>query len=68
MKNNNPIIIPRNHQVENVLKLANEKRDYTEFNSLLKALSNPYDYENIWEEYILPPEETNIPYRTFCGT
>ncbi len=40
MKLNNPVIIPRNHNVENVLKSA-ENNDLTPFNDLLQALKNP---------------------------
>lgn len=68
MKNNNPTIIPRNHQVERSLDSAVNNGDYTVFHDLLKALSNPFNYENIKEKYMLPPEESNIPYKTFCGT
>lgn len=68
MKNNNPTIIPRNHQVEKSLESASERGDYTVFHSLLSALSEPYNYEKINEEYMVPPEKSSIPYRTFCGT
>lgn len=68
MKDNNPTIIPRNHQVEKALESASERGDYTIFHSLLSALSEPYNYERINEEYMLPPEKSSIPYKTFCGT
>lgn len=68
MKNHNPIIIPRNHQVEKALASVVEKEDYTKFNSLLKALSTPYNYNEVNEEYMKLPEPSNIPYKTYCGT
>ena len=68
MKENNPIIIPRNHQVEKVLKAAVENRDYTKFYSLLKALSTPYNYDEKDEKYMQPPEASDLPYVTYCGT
>ena len=68
MKNHNPIIIPRNHQVEKALASVVEKEDYTKLNTLLKALSTPYNYEEVNKEYMKPPVATNIPYKTYCGT
>lgn len=68
MKNNNPRIIPRNHQIEKVLDLAVREEDYTPFQNLLKALLTPYDYDEINEEYMFPPEPSKRPYQTFCGT
>lgn len=68
MKENNPIIIPRNHQVEKALNAAVENRDYKKFNSLLNVLSRPYDYNKVNQEYMLAPETSDIPYVTYCGT
>ena len=67
MKKYNPIIIPRNHQVEKALSAAVDNGDYTVLNDLVTALKNPFDYDNIVEEYMAPPEN-NIPYKTYCGT
>ena len=47
MKYNNPVIIPRNHNVENVLKSA-ENNDFKPFNDLLEALKKPYTNQKIW--------------------
>ena len=68
MKNHNPTLIPRNHQVEQALELASTQGDYTDFNNLLKALSAPYDYNHINQAYMTPLEPSGTPYRTFCGT
>ena len=70
MKKHNPRIIPRNHQVEKALELAVKEEDYTLFQNLLKALLIPYDYnyDEINEDYMLPPEPLKRPYQTFCGT
>lgn len=67
MKNNNPTIIPRNHQVEKALESA-VKGDLKNYNSLLKALSAPYDYHRVNQEYMVSPKTSNVPYKTFCGT
>ncbi len=68
MKKHNPVIIPRNHQVEKALELASQEGDYTLYNDLLKALSKPYDYDGVNEAYMEQAESSDRPYRTFCGT
>jgi len=67
MKHNNPKIIPRNHNVESVLKSA-EDNDLSPFNDLLKALKNPYTDSKILTKYQSPPAKSDKKYQTFCGT
>ena len=67
MKLNNPAIIPRNHNVENVLKLA-ENSDLTPFNDLLQALKNPYTNQKVSNKYQSSPLKKDEKYQTFCGT
>ena len=67
MQQNNPVIIPRNHNVENVLKSA-ENNDLTPFNDLLQALKNPYTNQKVLTKYKSPPPKTDEKYQTFCGT
>jgi len=67
MKKNNPIVIPRNHKVEEALAFA-EKGNLEEIKKLLLVLNRPYeDQENI-SEYQLPAPSSNKKYQTFCGT
>ncbi|MGC5326271.1 protein adenylyltransferase SelO [Brevibacillus sp. SYSU BS000544] len=68
MQRSNPAIIPRNHRVEEALKAAVEKEDYSVMERLLEALSNPFAYSSEQAEYSILPEPTTRPYRTFCGT
>ncbi|MGF2711902.1 hypothetical protein BWGOE3_35410 [Bacillus mycoides] len=68
MKNNNPVIIPRNHRVEEALEVAVKDGDYSVMEKLLQALANPYDYSQEQADYCTPPAPSNRPYRTFCGT
>lgn len=68
MKENNPFIIPRNHLVEEALEAAVEKQDYSVMNQLLDILSRPYDYNQIQEKYFLPPNPSDEPFVTYCGT
>jgi len=60
----NPIIVPRNHKVEEALETA-EKGDLSLVEKLLEALGGSYN-----EEFGNPAEqsETSCRYRTFCGT
>ena len=65
MKKTNPIIIPRNHKVEEALKAANEN-DLEVMNRLLSNLDNPYSEQKDIEDYQLPSLDDS--YQTFCGT
>lgn len=69
MKQNNPIMIPRNYLVEEALEAAVERRDDTVLKNLVEALQNPYDYENIPMQYTkVPRERDSCMYKTYCGT
>ncbi|MDC0452560.1 YdiU family protein [Candidatus Pelagibacter sp.] len=65
MKKNNPIVIPRNHKVEEALEAANNN-DLQAMNALLSILKKPYSKQKNIENYQSP---SNIQdYQTFCGT
>ena len=66
MRNNNPVVIPRNHKVEESLKEAH-KGNLVSFNNLLNALKDPYT-ERSDLLYQQPAPETDKKYKTFCGT
>lgn len=67
MKSNNPIVIPRNHKVEEALAEA-DKGSLDKMKKLLTILKNPYDNQNNIEEYQTPAPSGNEKYQTFCGT
>jgi len=67
MKSNNPIIIPRNHKVEEALAEA-DKGSLDKMKKLLAILKNPYDNQNNIQEYQTPAPSSNEKYQTFCGT
>lgn len=67
MKNCNPAVIPRNHRVEEALEAAYQG-DYSVMNKLLEVLADPYAHVPEQAEYAVPPEPSNKPYRTYCGT
>lgn len=68
MQKSNPVVIPRNHRVEEALDAAVNKEDYSVLNNLLSVISHPYDYKADYMDYTTLPPDTSGPYKTFCGT
>lgn len=68
MRRSNPAIIPRNHRVEAALEAAVKHADYSVMERLIEVLSNPYAHSCEQADYTTPPEQSAVPYRTFCGT
>jgi len=67
MKLVNPLFIPRNHRVQEVIDAA-IKKDYSKLNKLLKILSNPFEEQKENNKYINPPKPDEVVHQTFCGT
>ncbi len=67
MKISNPLVIPRNHLVEEALRSA-EEGDLSKTNQLLKVLSDPYSLQTEAKKYQVSPKPSKIAYKTFCGT
>ena len=67
MKSVNPLIIPRNHNVEEALLAANNN-DLTLFNKLINILEKPYENQKSTLNYQLPAPVSDQKYQTFCGT
>jgi uncharacterized protein YdiU (UPF0061 family) len=63
----NPVIIPRNHRVEEALSAA-VAGDLSVMHRLLDLLSKPFDESGVNEPYRSGPKPSEVPYRTFCGT
>ncbi len=63
----NPVVIPRNHQVEAALEAAGSG-NLGPLEKLLEVLSKPYARVPGHTEYTLPPEPSDKQYQTFCGT
>ena len=66
MKSVNPLVIPRNHKVEEALNAANQN-DFKPFHKLLEILTNPYNKNQNIIEYQIP-STIKEKYQTFCGT
>ncbi len=68
MQKSNPIIIPRNHLVEEALDDATENNNFAKMNELISTLKNPYKMNSIVAKYQSRKIPENKNYKTFCGT
>jgi len=69
MRTVNPIVIARNHRVEEALASASDHADLAPFERLLDAVTHPYDERPELARYAEPaPAALTAGYRTFCGT
>lgn len=68
MKKSNPIVIPRNHHVESVLKSCQETSDTKAVDDFLTVLRSPYDELTTTKNYQDTPSDDDRHYHTFCGT
>ncbi len=63
----NPLVIPRNHMVEEALDAATEG-DMAPFHRLLDAVTRPFEARPGFDAYALPAPQGLAPHVTFCGT
>jgi serine/tyrosine/threonine adenylyltransferase len=66
MKSFNPLIIPRNHKVEEAL-IQTEKGNLKPINQLIDILGKPYTEQKNILDY-QSPSNLSEKYQTFCGT
>jgi serine/tyrosine/threonine adenylyltransferase len=65
----NPVYIPRNHKVEEVLAAAIQDDNYEPFEQLLTVLALPFEERPGFSAYAQPPSEDEARnFRTYCGT
>jgi len=67
MRRANPVVIPRNHRVEEALAAA-VGGDLSVMHRLLEVLVKPFEETPSSELYRSAPSPGGVPYRTFCGT
>lgn len=67
MKNNNPVVVPRNIHVEEALELA-DQGDLSLLKKLLGTLRQPYEFQDDLKEFLTYDENYDRQYQTFCGT
>ncbi|MEZ5473326.1 MAG: YdiU family protein [Marinicella sp.] len=68
MRQNNPLLIPRNHHIEAVLAHIETHQSAERVWEFLKPLESPYTLTETTEKYQKPNPEFNESYQTFCGT
>jgi serine/tyrosine/threonine adenylyltransferase len=64
----NPAVIPRNHQVERVLRAVNDAGFVDVLQEFLDVLSSPYQDMPADTPYCQPPLADEVVHQTFCGT
>lgn len=67
MRAANPILIPRNHRVEQAIQSA-YAGDNGPFHRLVDALAAPYAEQAEYADLEAPPQPEEIVHQTFCGT
>jgi uncharacterized protein YdiU (UPF0061 family) len=67
MRAANPILIPRNHRVEQAIQSA-YRGDFAPFHRLVDALAAPYADQAEYADLETPPRTEEIVRQTFCGT
>lgn len=67
MKSSNPVLIARNHRVQEVIEAGNNL-DFAPLQKLLKALSKPFEDSSLNQDFASPPSQNQKVRQTFCGT
>jgi len=67
MRAANPVVIPRNHRIEEVIQ-AGLHGDFVPFEKLLNILSHPFEETEENAPYRTPPTPEERVMHTFCGT
>ncbi len=68
LKQSNPIVIPRNHLVEEAINFALERNNFSKYFKLLKLVSDPFKYKENNINYYKPPDVLDENFKTYCGT
>lgn len=68
MRQHNPVLIPRNHHVEAVIKECEQSGKIGSAEEFLHVLSSPYDELAQTSQYQDQPSDGDEGYKTFCGT
>jgi uncharacterized protein YdiU (UPF0061 family) len=64
----NPVFIPRNHLIEEVIQAAVEEGNFNPFHQLVDILTHPFEYKATLKKYALAPRPEQVVNETFCGT
>jgi uncharacterized protein YdiU (UPF0061 family) len=67
MNSVNPVFIPRNHKIEQVIESGLEG-DFSLFHEINEVLEKPYEEQEVFDSYKSPPRPEQVVQATFCGT
>jgi uncharacterized protein YdiU (UPF0061 family) len=67
MRASNPVFIPRNHRIEEVIQ-AGRQGDFAPFQRLHEILQRPFEEQPENEAFESAPEPHEVVQATFCGT
>jgi len=68
MRQHNPVVIPRNHHVEEVIQACEQTGKAALAEKFLQVLCSPYEELAQTSEYQDAPSDGDKNYQTFCGT
>lgn len=68
MRQQNPIVIPRNHHIEAILQECKQTGTATMADKFLRVLRSPYEEIKGTLQYQDTPADGDKNYQTFCGT
>ena len=68
MEQSNPLVIPRNHHVEDILTITEESKSAAAVIQYLEVLKSPYQSLKNTHKFQQPSPESDLNYQTFCGT
>ncbi len=63
----NPIYIPRNHRIEQVIAAA-LAGDFSLFHEMNEVIETPFEEREKFNDYSLAPRPDQVVHATFCGT
>ncbi len=68
MKAANPVLIPRNHLVEEAIRAGEDQLDFSKMIELIESFKTPYELSMEKLKYMTPPRPEQVVHKTFCGT
>lgn len=68
MRRHNPVVIPRNHHIEEVIRECEQDGTTTLAERFLQVLRSPYVELEQTADFQDPPSDGDQGYHTFCGT
>ena len=68
MHASNPLYLPRNHLIEEVIQAAVTRADFGPFEALLPVITRPFSAQAGAERYAQPASPDERVEQTFCGT